>query len=175
MKSFVEPHPTDASKAIKFISLEGNEPGTYFRGRGRFQNGIAVIPVPEEFRLVTDPEDLSIQVTPIREMATVAVQSIDLDRIVVKGSRNVEFFYLVHGVRRAYKGAPIVVENEKFFVPPSPDARIPEYLSPDERRRLISNGTYRPEGTVNMETAERLGWTRRWEAKRPARSSPDSP
>ena len=164
-KSFIEPHPTDASKMIKFISLEGNEPGTYFRGKGRFQNGVAVITVPEDFRMVTDSEDLSIQVTPIGQMATVAVESIGLDRIVVRGSRNVEFFYTVNGVRRAYKGAEIIVANDKMFIPTSPDAPIPLWLSPDERQRLISNGTYRPDGTVNMETAQRLGWDRVWEGR----------
>ncbi|HEX9147917.1 MAG TPA: hypothetical protein VF958_02025, partial [Thermoanaerobaculia bacterium] len=50
-KSFIEPHPTDASKAIKYVSLEGPESGTYFRGRARFQNGMARIAVPEDFRL----------------------------------------------------------------------------------------------------------------------------
>ncbi|HEX9149098.1 MAG TPA: hypothetical protein VF958_08065, partial [Thermoanaerobaculia bacterium] len=177
-KSFVEPHPTDASKVIKFISLEGNEAGTYFRGRGRFQNGIAVIEVPSEFRMVTDPDGMGIQVTPIGQMATVAVESIGLERIVVRGSRNVEFFYTVNGVRRAYPNPQIIAENEKFFVPESPDARLPEYLSADERQRLIDNGTYKPDGTVNMETAHRLGWDRRWEQDRtpaPQPSGPPSP
>jgi hypothetical protein len=45
-KNFVEPHPTDPSKVVQYVSLEGNEAGTYFRGRGRFQNGIARIRVP---------------------------------------------------------------------------------------------------------------------------------
>jgi len=174
-KSFVEPHPTDASKVIKFISLEGNEPGTYFRGRGRFQNGLATISVPEEFRMVTDPDGLSVQVTPIGQMASVAVESIGLERIVVRGSRNVEFFYLVHGIRRAYKGAAIVAENEKFFVPDSPDARIPLYLSADERRRLVDNGTYRADGTVNTETARRLGWDRAWEKRSGPQPQPEPP
>ncbi|HSD71931.1 MAG TPA: hypothetical protein VLE54_04025, partial [Thermoanaerobaculia bacterium] len=49
-KNFVEPHATDASKVIRYVSLEGPESGTYFRGRGRFQNGIARIAVPEDFR-----------------------------------------------------------------------------------------------------------------------------
>jgi hypothetical protein len=168
-KSFVEPHPTDASKAIKFVSLEGNEAGTYFRGRGRFQNGIATVEVPEDFRMTTSPEGLSIQVTPIGQMATVAVQSIGLDRIVVRGSRNVEFFYMVNGVRRAYPHVETIVPNEKFFVPASAEARIPAYLSPDETQRLIDNGTYTPQGQVNTETARRLGWDRIWEQRsRPA-------
>jgi hypothetical protein len=33
-KSFVEPHPTDATKLIKYVSIEGPEAGVYFRGRG---------------------------------------------------------------------------------------------------------------------------------------------
>ena len=164
-KSFIEPHPTDASKAIRYVSLEGNEAGTYFRGRGKFQNGIAVIEPPEDFRMVTDRDSLSIQVTPIGQMATVAVESIGLDRIVVRGSRNVEFFYTVNGVRRAYKSVQTIVENEKFFVPDSPNARIPAYLSADERQRLIDNGTYKPDGTVNVETAVRLGWDRKWSGR----------
>ena len=32
-KSFVEPHPTDPTKVIRYVSLEGPEAGTYFRGR----------------------------------------------------------------------------------------------------------------------------------------------
>jgi hypothetical protein len=168
-KSFVEPHPTDASKAIKFVSLEGNEAGTYFRGRGKFQDGIATVEVPEDFRMATSPEGLSIQVTPIGRMATVAVESIGLDRIVVRGSRNVEFFYTVNGVRRAYPQIETIVPNDKFFVPESANARLPVYLSPDETQRLIDNGTYRPDGTVNRETATRLGWDRIWEQRsRPA-------
>jgi hypothetical protein len=171
-KNFLEPHPTDASKVIRYVSLEGREAGTYFRGRGKFQNGIAVIAVPEDFRMVTDAEGLSIQVTPIGQMATVAVESIGLDRIVVRGSRNVEFFYTVNGERRAYKNAAIMIENEKFLVPESPNARLPRWLSEDERQRLVTNGTYNPDGTVNMETARRLGWDRAW-AARDSRPAPE--
>jgi hypothetical protein len=166
-KNFLEPHPTDAGKMIRYVSLEGPEAGTYFRGKGRFQNGIAVIDVPESFRIVTDPEGLSIQVTPIGQMATVAVQSIGLDRIVVRGSRNVEFFYTVNGVRTAYKDVEVITDNN-FFRPESPDSLMPASLSPVERQRLIDNGTYKTDSTVNMETAHRLGWDRVWaERERP--------
>jgi hypothetical protein len=161
-KSFVEPHPTDPSKVIKYVSLEGPEAGTYFRGRARFQRGLATIDPPEDFRIVTDPQSLSIQVTPIGEMASVAVVSIGLDGIVVKASRDVEFFYLVNGVRRAYNNWDPIQENDRFFVPESPAARLPAYLSEEEKARLVANGTYKPDGTVNMETAERLGWTKMW-------------
>jgi hypothetical protein len=160
-KFFVEPHPTDASKEIRYISLEGPEAGTYFRGKARFQNGIAIIEVPEYFRLATDPEGLSIQVTPIGQMATVAVESIGLDRIVVRGSRNVEFFYLVNGVRPDYKDFQPIVENSEFR-PQSESDTLPDWKRPQIRRRLVANGTLTPDGKVNMQTAQRLGWDKIW-------------
>ena len=40
IKSFVQPHPADASKEIRFVCLEGNESGTYFRGSGRVVGGL---------------------------------------------------------------------------------------------------------------------------------------
>lgn len=172
-KYFVEPHPSDASKVIRYVALEGPEAGTYFRGRGRFQNGLATIDVPEDFRLVTDPASLSVVATPIGEMATVAVTRVDLDRIVLRGSRNVEFFYLVNGVRKTHKNlAPIVAGSE--FLPQSTDARMPAHLTEGQKAMLISNGTYNADGTVNVETARRLGWDRMWEERRQPRIGPAS-
>jgi hypothetical protein len=167
-KYFVEPHPEKADMVIRYVSLEGNESGTYFRGRGKFQNGLATIEVPEDFRLVTDRENLSIQVTPIGEMASVAVRSIGLDRIVVRGSRNVEFFYTVNGVRKTHKHlTPIGPGRE--YMPETADAKMPLYLTEGQKEMLISNGTYTENGTVNMETARRLGWDKEWEKRgRPA-------
>jgi hypothetical protein len=161
-KFFVEPHPTDASKVIRYVALEGPESGTYFRGRGKFQNGLATIDVPEDFGMVTDSEGLSIQVTPIGELATVAVVRIDLEGILVKASRNVEFFYTVNGVRKTHRDLkPIGPGTE--FMPRSSDARMPAYLTEGQKAMLISNRTYNADGTVNMETARRLGWDRLWE------------
>ena len=166
-KFFVEPHPTDPSRVIRFISLEGNEPGTYFRGKGKFERGVARIAVPEEFRIVTDSEGLTVQITPIGDMASVAVARIDLDEIVVKSSRNVEFFYLVHGVRKAYKDVAIVAEDDGIFVPEGPKSPMPRWLSEEAKARLIRNGTYNADGTVNLETARRLGWDKAWAKEKP--------
>jgi hypothetical protein len=111
--------------------------------------------------MVTHEDGLSIQVTPIGEMATVAVAHIGLDKIVVRGSRNVEFFYTVNGVRKAYPRWNPIWDNNGF-IPQSADSKIPENLTSDEKRRLISNGTYLPDGSVNRETARRLGWEKKW-------------
>jgi hypothetical protein len=172
-KAFIEPHPTDASKVIRYISLEGNEPGTYFRGKGKFERGVARIEVPEDFRMVTDAEGLSVQVTPIGAMASVAVMRADLNEIVVQSSRNVEFYYLVNGIRRSQKDLKSPIMEGTHFMPRFPTSKIPQYLTEDQKRVLIQNGTYRADGTVNLETAKRAGWDRIW-AKN-ANGAPSSP
>jgi hypothetical protein len=174
MKPFLDPHPTDPSLIIQYIALEGPEAGTYFRGKGKLERGTAVIEVPEDFRMVTDPEGLSIQVTPIGEMATVAVKSIGLDRIVIQGSRNVEFFYTVNGVRRTFKDQKPIRRGSEF-APAKAEATIPRYLSETQKRLLIQNGTYRPDGAVNMETARRLGWDRVWAERERPKPQPTDP
>jgi hypothetical protein len=170
-KSFVDPHPTDASKVIRYYSLEGPESGTYFRGRGKFDRGIARIEVPEDFRMVTDDSGLTVQVTPIGGMASVGVLKVDLNEIVVQSSRNLEFYYLVQGVRATHRDLTPFGRGDEF-IPESADARLPLWLSEGQKRLLIQNGTYNADGTVNMETARRLGWDRIWEES--ARPAPQS-
>lgn len=168
-KSFVEPHPTDATKVIRFVSLEGPEAGTYFRGTGVTEGGACVIDVPEAFRMVTAEDGLTVQVTPVGSPSRLWVESESLERIVVRSSADTRFHYLVQGVRRAHRDfEPIVAGDE--FVPASPDDRLPRWLSEEGRRRLVANGTYHADGSVNLETAERLGWTKLWrEAREGAR------
>jgi hypothetical protein len=96
-------------------------------------------------------------------MATYAVVRIDLHEILVKASRNVEFFYTVNGVRKGYEDFSPIAE-EAFFLPRSASYRMPVSLSPEAKRTLIANGTYNADGTVNMDTAERLGWTDKWKS-----------
>ena len=170
-KMFVEPHPTDASKVIRYVSLEGPESGTYFRGRGRFQNGTARIPVPEDFRMVTAEEGLTVQITPIGGMATVGVLRMNLNEIVAQSSRNLEFSYLVQGVRRAFADFQPTGEAGTLYVRQGARSRLGENLPSELKRRLIANGTYNEDGTVNMDTARRLGWDRIW-AERDEDESP---
>ncbi len=160
-KHFVEPHASDPTKVILYSSLEGREVGTYFRGTSHIVNHQAVIEVPEDFRMVTDEEGLTVQLTPVGELATLAVVSQDLNQVVVKASRDVTFHYLVQGVRRAFKDLePVRIGYE--FVPRSPADTMQPFLTQEARRRLIANGTYNADGTVNMDTAERLGWAKAW-------------
>jgi hypothetical protein len=69
-------------------------------------------------------------------------------------------------VRKTHKNfQPIESGNE--FAPRSADARMPAYLTEGQKAILVSNGTYREDGTVNLETAHRLGWDAAWERGAP--------
>ncbi len=155
-KYFVQPHPSDLSKEIRFVCLEGNESGTYFRGSAALAAGRAVIEVPEEFRLVTEPEGLTVQLTPKGD-ARLWVEEEGLERIVVRGSADVSFHYLVNGVRRGFAELECVRENHAFV----PEERGVPYGTqyPEAYRRiLVENGILNPDFTPNEATAARMGW-----------------
>ena len=158
-KSFVQPHPTDPSTAVQFICLEGNESGTYFRGTTRLVDGVALIPIPEEWRLVTDEVGITVQVTP-HGPANVWVASSSLDQIVVSGSADVELDYLVNGVRRGFTEYEPYVRN-RFFRPEVRGVPFGTQYPQELRDILVDNGILNPDYTPNEATAERLGWTLR--------------
>jgi hypothetical protein len=162
-KDFASPHPTDPSKQIVFTCLEGPESGTYFRGTSRIVGGMATIMVPDDFRLVTSPRGLTAQLTPVGDFAILAVMTQDLDQIVVRGSNDVEFHYMVNGVRKGFENHVSIRPNE-LYVPRSPDDDMAQYMAPGVVRMLQANGILNPDGSVNLETAHRLGWDQdeRW-------------
>jgi hypothetical protein len=160
-KYFIEPHPTDASKEIRYVSLEGPEAGTYFRGSARTVHGRATIQVPESFRMVTDEKGLTVVVTPVGEMAQIAVVRRSLDSIVVQSSKDVEFDYMVNGFRRAFRDFEPISENSSF-VPTGPNDTRFFSLPLESRNRLVATGIYTPEGKVNLVKAHEMGWDQRW-------------
>ncbi|HKE48192.1 MAG TPA: hypothetical protein VKB52_09000 [Rhodanobacteraceae bacterium] len=159
-KFFVEPHPTDATKEIRYITLEGREAGTYFRGTAQLRGGLARIEIPDDFAIVTADAGLTTQLTPVGAAASLYVVERSLDGIVVAGTPDVVFDYQVNGVRKAYADAEPIAEN-RDFVPDSPDATRFSKLPPESQRRMIENGTLNADGSVNLATVRRLGWDRR--------------
>ena len=167
MKPFIQPHPFDASKEIRYVSLEGPHSEVYFRGNAQIAQGITRISIPEDFRLVADPRTYSTLVTPVGRMATVAVLSEGPEGIVVAASRDVPIHYVVYAERETMKNPEPIVENVDFR--PKPDGDLLRHLPEPYRRLMIQNGTLNADGTVNMETAQRLGWDEEWEKRgRPA-------
>lgn len=160
-KSFVEPHPTDPGKEIRYAALEGPEVGTYFRGTAHLENGVVDIEIPDTFKIVTDPDGITVQLTPIGGAANLYCVTRSLDGIEIAGEPDVWFDYQVNGVRKAFADFQPVAENT-MYVPDSPDASLfLDSLPAESLQRMIGNGTLNADGSVNMETVHRLGWDRR--------------
>jgi hypothetical protein len=112
--SFVQPHPTDPTKEIVYISLEGPEAGTYIRGTAQLVNGEAMISLPEHFSLVTSDEGLTVQLTPVGEWLQLYVVEKGTHHVIVHeaNGKNGQFDYMVQGVRKGYENHQVIQEKE---------------------------------------------------------------
>lgn len=156
-KNFVTPHPTDPSKEIVFTALEGPESGTYFRGTGQITGGLATIEVPESFRDVSTANGMTVQLTPIGDLAILAVVSEGLNRIEVRGSMDVRFHYLVNGIRAGFEDHQTITDNT-HFVPRDGNDILFKDLPAEAVRRLKANGVLNVDGSVNLRVAHDMGW-----------------
>ncbi len=114
-------------------------------------------PVPEDFRLASEPDGLTVQLTAIGAPAVLWVESRDLDEIVVRGSADVALDYFVNGVRRGFADVETIRDNRSFV----PLERGLPYGTqyPDELRAiLVESGILNADFTPNEATARRLGW-----------------
>lgn len=106
-KSFVHDHPEDPTRQIAYVSLEGGEAGTYWRGTARLTRGRARIALPKHFALVTNERGLTAQVTPRSDCegwVSVAQITPNTLELVERGAANdCQVDYLVQGVRRGYE------------------------------------------------------------------------
>jgi len=120
LKTFVEPHPTDPTKEIVYVCLEGGEAGTYYRGTATLANGEATITLPDHFGFVTGTEGLTVQLTPKGGWAALYVVSVTPTQLVVKeangGTGNVSFDYMVNGLRKGFENHQVIQDKE----PPAP-------------------------------------------------------
>jgi hypothetical protein len=109
-KAFVQAHPTDPSREIVYVALEGGEAGTYVRGSGQLQSGKAVLALPEHFGLVTDTEGLTVQLTPRSEWLQLYVVELDTVQLVVREAQGKSgtFDYFICGVRRGYEQYEVI-------------------------------------------------------------------
>ena len=104
-KNFVMTHPEDESKDIIYAALEGPEAAAYIRGRSKLVNGRAEVTFPEHFRLVVNPDTMTIQLTPrsAESKGLAVVEESELGFTVSElwdGKGEYDFDYFVTGVRR---------------------------------------------------------------------------
>ena len=109
-KNFVHAHPTDLSKEIVFVSLEGPEAGTYIRGTADMFNGEITIELPEYFSLVTSDEFMTVQLTPNGEWLQLYVVEKDARHLVIReaSGKSGQFDYFVQGVRLGFEDHEVI-------------------------------------------------------------------
>lgn len=119
--SFVQNHPSDASKVVVYSAPEGDEVAVYTRGSGRLVNGEATVRLGATFALVTNPDiGLTATATPRGEPVPLAVSRVSPSELAVRGpaGSTAEFDYMVWGLRIGFE--------EQSIVQPKPiDAKIP--------------------------------------------------
>ncbi len=105
-KNFAMADPADPkNKAIYYAALEGPEAGTYYRGTSKTVNGEVVIELPGYFSRITENERMTVQLTPIGAPGQLYIASRSPEKLVIKvaeGTSDLEFDYLVQGIRKGY-------------------------------------------------------------------------
>jgi hypothetical protein len=168
-KSFIQPHAKDPTKEIVYIATEAPEAMVMYRGAGQLKEGVAVIELPEHFRVVVAENGIQVQVTPTEDCNGIFVGKKSREQIEVKelmkGKSNAKFDYLVNAVRAGFEKHEPVVANTNFRPKENEKAKDFEarYVGEDintkaMRAMLISNGILTRDGELNMEVVKNLGW-----------------
>ncbi|HEX8253771.1 MAG TPA: hypothetical protein VF846_11515 [Thermoanaerobaculia bacterium] len=113
-KNFAVVDPANSSKAIYFAALEGPEAGTYFRGTAKTVDGVAVIDLPGHFSRITENERMTVQLTPVGAAGQLYVVKKSPQQVTVKvaeGGDDIEFDFLVQGIRLGYLDFEVEREN----------------------------------------------------------------
>jgi hypothetical protein len=119
VKRFVQPHPTDPSKVIRYISMESGEALTITRGTARTVNGQVTVALPEHFSLVTsDSEPITVILTSEGAPAVLYTKEKSREQIIVamrpsdfSEFKDVEFSFQVTGVRDGFERQEIIVDE----------------------------------------------------------------
>ena len=156
-KAFSQPHPTDPNKTVQFICLEGNESGTYFRGKARLSNGTATIDIPKEWQEVTAASGITVQVSAIKSFARLMVLEQTREKITVAGTEDCEFNYFVNGVRRGFTKYQPYSENLGFR-PRVRGVPFGTQYPKELRDLLVRNGILNQDYTPNEATAAEYDW-----------------
>jgi hypothetical protein len=169
-KSFVQPHPTDASKEVAYANLEGPEARIFEEGTARLVNGEAVIEMPEHFRLVAGEQGIRVQLTPrSAESKGLAAVEVTRERIRVRelgsGTGSYDFDYYVTADRKGFESFEAIRPNVHFRPEHYESIEHLEnhYKSPAMvvvamKNLLISNGILLPDGRLNRAKCLELGW-----------------
>jgi hypothetical protein len=127
-------HPTDPTKEIIYVSLEGPEASIFLRGTAQLVNGEATITLPDYFSLIASEQGLlTVQLTPVGTWLQLYVVEKNTKHIIVRevSGKNGQFDYLVQAVRKGYEGHQ-VIQTKTLLAEMSKEA-----LKEEELERLL--------------------------------------
>ena len=157
-KNFVAPHPLDPSKEIAYAAVEAPTVDVYFRGTGTLSNGYAHIEVPDHFRYTAREGTYMTTLTPIGRPISLSVESEGPEGIVVRGSGNVSFHYVIYAERAEIEGYEPVRPNTTFVPELMEKVHLLKALPSTTKALLVRNGTLNQDGSYNEATARAMGW-----------------
>ena len=158
-KNFVSPHPEDPGLEIRYASVEAPTVDVYFRGTGTLVNGYARVEVPDHFRFTAREGTYMTELTPVGQPVALSVEEEGPGGIVVRGTGNTRFHYVVYAERAEIVGYEPVTKNTTFTPGLLERGGGPGKLPESTRALLVKNGTLNRDGSYNVETARAQGWT----------------
>jgi hypothetical protein len=125
VKSFLSPHPTDATKFIRYAAMESGEALTVTQGVAKTVDGQATVALPEHFSLVTNKDEpITVAITPEGAPVLLYAKQKSTTEIVIamsssdlKKYKDVGFSYLVTGVRDGFEKLDVVVNEDRLDSP----------------------------------------------------------
>jgi hypothetical protein len=167
-KPFIQPHKSDPSKEIVYVSLEGPEHAVFIRGNATLKKGKAVINLPEEWQQVAAEEGITVNLTPLGGWAPLYAKSVSKSKVVVRvakgGDKNASFSYYIMAKRDGFQEHKPIRENKHFTADGISAWQFEKRYEEDtlESRAissmLKSNGILNADGKLNESTARSLGW-----------------
>jgi SH3-like domain-containing protein len=117
-KNFIQPHPTDTTKVIRYICIESGEALTIVRGTAKTVNGNVTINIPEHFGLVTSDEaPLTVLLTPEKVPVLLYTVKKTKSQITVNMKNSdyedygdAEFSWQVTGVRDGFENQQVICD-----------------------------------------------------------------
>jgi len=118
-KNFRMDHPEQPGKEIWYASVEGPEAGAYDRGTAALEQGEAFIPFSDHFKLVINPETMTVILTPhSTDTYGLAVIEKTAEGIRVgelrNGTGNFSFDWEVKAVRKGYEDYRVIRDASEY-------------------------------------------------------------
>ena len=137
--------PSNENNLVSYAVLEGPELAAYDRGTFQLSNGEAFVPYAQHFKIVSNTEAVTIQVTPSEwDTYGVAVVRKTADGFYVKelkgGTGNFDFDWEVKAVRKGQEDYEVFLNKAAVAKIAAPDKTTTARLAiPDTPKKAISN------------------------------------